>query len=226
MFLKSLSSCFAIGALACSLSAATLSEILSKMDQSAASFNSMSGNVRKLTHTHVIDDNSEESGTIMLKKAKPGLEVLVHFTKPDPRSITLQGKKAEMYYPKLKTVQEYNLAQHSDIVDQFMLVGFGTSGRELAANYDIKVAGEESVAGRPAVKLELTPKSAARREKLRQLDLWVADNGAYPVQQKFLQPSGDYTTFTYSDVKLNTQLAADALKLKLPPGVKRERPQR
>ena len=28
----------------------------------------------------------------------------------------------------------------------------------------------------------------------------------YPVQQKFIQPSGDYYLFTYRDVKVNPQL--------------------
>ena len=133
--------------------------------------------------------------------------------------------KAEIYYPKMKTVQEYNLSKYSALVDQFLLVGFGTSGKELSSNYDIKAVGEEPIAGVPATHLELTPKTEARREKLKTLDLWISEEG-YPVQQKFLQPSGDYTSFTYTNVKLNAPLAEDALKLKVPKGVKREFPQK
>lgn len=218
--------------LACTLapvlvSAATVEDVLAKMDQAASSFQSMTANVRKVQHTAVIDDNSEESGPMMLKKqGAKGLAMKIDFTKPDQRTVAFSGKKAEIYYPKLKTVQEYNLSRYSDIVDQFMLVGFGTSGRELSSAYNIKIAGEETVAGQKAVRLALTPKTAARREKLKQLDLWLADGGAYPVQQKFLQPSGDYTTFTYSDVKLNAAVTDANLKLALPKGVKREYPQR
>jgi outer membrane lipoprotein-sorting protein len=208
--------------------AATQNEILAKMDQSAGAFNSMSANLRKVQHTEVINDNSEESGTILLKREKGARDLtsLVNFTKPDNRTIALRDKKAEIYYPKMNTVQEYNLARYSDLVDQFMLVGFGTAGKELAANYDIKLVGEENVAGKAAVKLELTPKTAARRQQLKRFDLWVADGGAYPVQQRFVQPSGDYTMFTYSDVKLNAPVSDEALRLKLPKNVKREHPQR
>jgi outer membrane lipoprotein-sorting protein len=175
----------------------------------------------------VIDDNTEENGTILVRKTAPrAMQVLVNFTKPDERTVAFGGKKAEIYYPKLKTVQEYNLAQHTSLIDQFMLLGFGASGKELAANYDVKLAGDETAGGTKAVKLELTPKTAAAREKLRKVELWMADGGAYPVQQKFLQPSGDYTIFTYTDVKLNPALSAEALKLKLPKGVKRETPQK
>jgi len=196
------------------------------MDQSAASFVSMSANVRKLSHTQVIDDNSEESGSMLLKRQKPqGLQALITFTKPDPRTVAFSGTKAELYYPKLKTVQEYNLSKYSDILDQFLLVGFGTSGKDLAANYDIKLADEETVSGVSATRLDLTPKTEARKEKLKLLQLWITDGG-YPVQQKFLQPSGDFTVFTYGDVKLNPPLADDALKLKVPTGTNRETPQK
>ena len=209
------------------LSAATVQDVLSKMDQSASAFTSMSANLKKLTHTKVIDDTTEESGTILLRKTSPkNLQVMVSFTKPDERTVAFGGKKAEMFYPKLNTVQEYNLAGHGSLVEQFMLLGFGASGKDLAAAYEVKVAGEETVAGQKAVKLQLTPKAAAAREKLKHVELWMADGGAYPVQQKLLQPSGDYTIFTYSDVKINPALATDALKLKLPKGVKRETPQK
>jgi outer membrane lipoprotein-sorting protein len=207
--------------------AASVQDVLSRMDQSAAGFTSMSANLRSQTHTKVIDDTTEESGTIVLRKTGPkNMQVLVHFTKPDPRSVAFSGKKAEMFYPELNTVQEYNLSGHGSMVEQFMLLGFGATGRELAASYDVKLAGEEAVAGQKAAKLELTPKSAATREKLTKVELWIAEAGGYPVRQKFLRPSGDYTTFTYSEVKVNPPLSADALKLKLPKGVKRETPQK
>ena len=208
------------------LHAVTLSEVLAKMDESGPAFQSMSAGLRKLSHTAVINDTTEESGTIQLKRVKPReLQALIEFTKPDPKTVAFGRKKAEIFFPKLNTVQEYNLSRYSGLTDLFMLVGFGTSGKELASTWDAKLAGEETVGGKKAVKLELVPKLPAHRERIRKVELWLADGGAYPIQQKFIQPSGDYTTFAYSDVKINPALPAEALKLKLPKGVKRETPQ-
>src|ERR1044071_1118852 len=82
--------------------ALTTQEVLAKMDQSAASFSSMSANLRKVSHTEVINDNTEESGTIILKKTGPKqLAALIDFTKPDPRTVTFRAKKAEVFSPKL-----------------------------------------------------------------------------------------------------------------------------
>jgi outer membrane lipoprotein-sorting protein len=122
----------------------------------------------------------------------------------------------------LKTVQEIDLGKRTDLIDQFLLVGFGTSGQELQSNYTVKYVGEESIAGQKTHRLQLTP----RKEKVQAMELWIADSGGYPVQQKFVQPSGDYYLFTYQDVKLNPQLGDEAFKLKVPKGFKREFPQK
>ena len=156
-----------------------------------------------------------EEGQIALKKVGPrDIQVLINFEKPDPRMVSFRGRKAEIVYPKLKTVQEIDLGKRTDLIDQFLLVGFGTSGQELQSNYTVKYVGETSIAGQKAHHLQLTPK----RENIQAMELWIADIGGYPVQQKFVQASGDYHLFTYRDVKINPQLGDEAFKLKVPKG--------
>jgi outer membrane lipoprotein-sorting protein len=212
-----------------SVASAALSseEVLERMDQHSGKFTGLTADLTRLTYTKVIDDKANESGSMILKKLAPrDLQVLIDFLKPDPKTVAFRGRKAEVYFPKLKTVQEYDLGKQSGLVDQFLLVGFGTSGKELKANYAIKYIGEETVAGEKTQKLELTPNAPDLKEKLRKLELWMADSGTHPVQQKFLQPSGDYYLFTYTGVKLNPVLSDESLKLKLPKGVKREKVQK
>jgi outer membrane lipoprotein-sorting protein len=207
--------------------ATTSDDVLAKLDDNASKFSGMTANLTRLTYTKVIDDKTTEQGTIALKKQGPkDIQVLIDFTKPDPRTVAFRGRKAEIYYPKIKTVQEIDLGKRTDLMDQFMLVGFGTSGKELKANYSVKLAGEEAIAGQKAHRLQLTPLKTAAAAKLQPLELWISDAGGYPVQQKFVQPSGDYHLFTYQDVKLDPQLGDEALRLKLPKGVKREFPQK
>jgi outer membrane lipoprotein-sorting protein len=110
------------------------------------------------------------------------------------------------------------------MVDQFLLLGFGATGKEVASNYNVKHLGEETIDGQKTVHLELVPKSKKTLDNLRKVELWMAESGSYPVRQKFYQPSGDSTTVTYTDVKLNPALKDEALALKLPAGVKRVYP--
>ena len=207
------------------LAATTTEDVLAKLDAAAPKFTGMSADLQRLTYTKVLDEKTVESGKIALRRAGKDLQVLITLDKPDQKMVSFRGRKAEVYFPKLKTVQEWDLGRHGDLVDQFLLVGFG-SGKDLKASYSVKYTGDETVAGQRAHKLELLPQTAAVKNQLRRVDLWIAENGAYPVQQRFLQPSGDYYLVTYSDVKLNPALTDEALRLNLPKGVKRERPQK
>ncbi len=204
-----------------------LQQTLARMDQSSAAFRGMTSKIRRVSYTAVINENNIDSGTMFLKRARPrDLRMLVELTEPDPKSVAFQGRKLEIYFPKIKTVQEYDVGKNRSLLEQFLLLGFGSSGRELAANYALKALGSESVSGEKTTRLELTPKSAAVLEQLKKVELWISDSGGYPVQQKFYLPGGDYMLVTYSELKLNPEMADSAVKLKLPRGVKREFPQK
>jgi len=195
------------------------------MDRSAAAFKSMSANVRWVEHTAVINDDAVDTGTMKLKRSKRDIRALVEFIEPDQKSVSLHEKKLEIYYPKMQTVEEYDIGAHREVLDQFLLIGFGTSGKELAAAYNMSVLGSETVDGQNTTRLELVPKSPDVLKHLKKLEIWLAENG-YPVQQKFYLPGGDYKLVTYTNVKMNVPLSDSDLKLKVPKDVKRVYPQK
>ncbi len=210
-------------------SPATLDKVLAEMDAASRRIFSVKAHLTKASYTAVIDDTTIEKGTMWMAregKNKSRVRMRIEFTEPDSRSVAFAGDKAEIYYPKIKTVHEYDLGKHKALVEAFLLLGFGSSGKELAKDYQIRLEGEEAIEGVPAWKLELVPKSRKAREKIVRVELWVAKKGAYPVRQKFHAPSGDTTTITYTQVQLNPKLTDSDLNLNLPPGVKREYPQR
>lgn len=208
-------------------SAASASDVLARLDAAAPSFRGATARLRRQSYTAVIKDTTEESGTMALLKGKgKDLRMLIEFQKPDARTVAVAGRKAEIFYPKITTVQEYDLGKYGKLVDQFLLLGFGTPGKELTRSYSVTMTGEETIGGKKTTRLELTPKAADVRTQLAKVELWVPDGSAYPIQQKFHQPSGDYTLVTYSDVQVNPTLTASAVQLQLPAGTKREYPQR
>lgn len=202
---------------------ASLEEIMSRMDAASPKFTGMTADMSRTTYTKVLDEKTVESGTIRMRKQAKDLQVLINLTKPDAKVVAFRGRKAEMYLPKLNTVQEYDLGKQRSLVDQFLMAGFGTSGRELQTSYSPKLIGEEMVAGQKTYHLELTPLNSSVKEKLQKLDLWLNESAEYPIQQRFLQPSGDYYLVTFSGVKMTPVPSEDDLRLKLPSNVKREK---
>ncbi len=204
-----------------------LDRVLARMDKGASSFKAMSAKIRKVSHTAVVNENTVDTGTMKLKRAKPrDMRMLVDLTEPDQKAMAFQGQKLEMYFPKMRTVQEYDVGKNRELLEQFLLLGFGTSGKELAENYTLKVGGTETVGEQKTTRLELVPKSKEVLQHLKKAELWVSDETGYPAQQKFYLTGGDYALVTYTELKVNPQLSDSALKLNLPKGVKREFPQK
>ena len=211
---------------ACAPGADNLSAVFAKIDQAAAKFKSLTADIRRVTHTDVINEDTVDSGTIRLKRTRPReMRMLIDLVEPDPKSVLVQGKKAEVYYPRIKTVQEWDLGKNRDLLDQFFLAGFGTTSHELQEAYTVRLAGVETIAGQKTTHLELIPKSKEVLQHLKRFELWIADENGLPVQQRFV-PAGQSVLVTYTNLKVNADLPDSALKLQLPKGVKREFPQK
>lgn len=207
------------------LPATTLEEVLAIMDKAGPAFRDLSASLNRTDYTPVLKEAEESPGLIRMKRAGPGdVRLLVEFKEPNPRTIAFEKGTAEMYYPKMQSVDVYNLGKSRALVDQFLLLGFGSTGRDLKRSYSIRLLGEQQISGEATTRIELTPLDAVVLEQMKKAELWIAAGG-YPLQQKIYTSSTEYT-FTYSNVKLNTNLADSALKLQVPKGVKRVYPQK
>jgi len=107
-------------------------------DHAATSFQAMTAKVKYLTHTDVLDENSEESGTLTMRKAGAReAEGLIDLPDP-PSGRGLRKAPGPDLLSKINTVNVYDLGKHGEQLDQFLMTGFGTSGIELAHNFDVK----------------------------------------------------------------------------------------
>ena len=194
------------------------------MDKAASEFKTMTANVTNVTHTDVINEDDTETGTVAMKKLQAGeVQALIEFLTPDKRTISFEKRRVRIYQPKIKTVQEWDLGKYGEQLDQFFMIGFGTSGTSLAKDYAMTVLGTETLKGAEDVKtirLQLIPKAGEVREHVKQLELWIPEVGdPYPVREKISLTSGDFRLVTYSNLKSNVSLPPGALQLKLPAGV-------
>ena len=195
--------------------AETLDAVLGRRDQAAAQFQRMSADLKVLTHTDILDDNTTEIGTIKMQKDKSGTEALLDFTSSkDPRSIGFSNKTVQIYFPRLNLVQVYKVGKKAALLDQYLLLGFGTSGKALTNAYNVTLAGTEPIGSQQTSKLVLIPKEPAMKEQLTKIEVWLPGNSGYPVQQKFTYSSGNFRQVTYTNFQLNPPLGS--LKLSPP----------
>ncbi len=201
---------------------ATLDGVIRQLDSASKNFHGLSADVERTKVTVVVNDKSTESGTILVHDDK----MLLEMKPPDARTILRAGDKLYVYNPGLKRVEEYNLAQHRALVDQYLLLGFGTSGKELEKSYLITLLGEPTVDDKKTVELELTPKSQEAREQISKIQIWLDESSWLPIQQQFNETgSGDYFVIRYTKLVRNPDLSDAHFKPHWPKGTEIIKPQ-
>ena len=197
-----------------------LAQILSHMNQSAKHLSTLSADIEYTKVTVLVNDFSTESGRMYFRNAKAP-DILINFKKPSPKVILFKKDKAEIYQPKINQIQEFDLSKHSSLIQQFLLLGFGTESKELQKVYEVKYLKEEQLGGDTTALLELTPRDEKLAAQLSKIQLWISEESWLPVQQKFFEAGGDYSQARYSSVKVNRNLPSSTFRLHAPKDAKR-----
>ena len=213
--------------LAAGLAAAEpLSDVLARMDRAAAEFQSLSAGMKRVQFTAVLSESSEMDGAVRLRRGKGGTQGIVEFQQPEKRTVFINGKQVQIYYPKANTVEIYDTSKYTSNMDQILLLGFGTSAAELKKSYDIKDGGAQKIGGVDTTRIELTPRSDEMKKLIVKIELWIPEGQSNPLRAKFSEPSKNYELVDYSDIKVNPPLDESAFAWKLPAKVKKIYPQK
>ena len=201
----------------------TLENVLKQLDAHAADFQSLTADLERTKVTVVVNDKSTESGQIWVRRDG---KMRIELTQPDPRTILRDGDFFYLYNPKIHRVEEYNLGKKKSVIDQFLLLGFGTSGNSLKESYDISLQGEETLDNRKVLRLELLPKTDEVKKQLSKVELWLDESTWLPVQQQFYETgSGDYFIIHYRNINRNVRISDNQFKPHWPRGTTRVQPQ-
>jgi len=201
----------------------TLDNVLKQLDTQAATFHSLTADLERTKVTVVVNDKSTESGQISVRSDD---KMRIEVTQPDARTILRDGDNFYIYNPKIHRVEEYNLGKKKSVVDQFLLLGFGTSGSSLKESYTITLQGEETLDNHKVLRLELLPKTDEVRKQLSKIQLWLDESTWLPVQQQFFETgSGDYFIIHYRNINRNVRIPDNDFKPHWPHGTTKMQPQ-
>ncbi len=201
----------------------TLADILRQIDRGAQEFQSLTADVERTKVTVVVNDHSTESGQIRMRR---DAKMRIDLTTPDARTILRNGDRLYLYNPKIRRVEEYDLGRHRALLDQFVLLGFGTSADNLRKSYLITIEAEETLGTQKVVRMQLIPIDNDVRKEISRIDLWLDQATWIPAQQKFYEAgSGDYFVIRYTNVVRNVPIADARFRPNWPTGVTRIKPQ-
>jgi outer membrane lipoprotein-sorting protein len=212
----------------------SLADVLRNMDAAAATFKNAQGNITYTNVTVIVNDKEIERGQFFFerlpKKGGPDLKIRLNFTQkvnesgtpePSERTVVLKEDEGHIYYPKTKEVQDYSVDKNKrSMLDQFFLLGFGSSSHDLQSAYTVKFSGDAKLNGEDAVRLDLIPKSEAAARSIKTVQLFLSKKTWQPVEQIFTEPNGNYHQAEYDSLKLNATLPKGTFDLNLPGNVK------
>src|SRR5512146_889434 len=193
---------------------AELNAILTRMDQTAENFKTTQADFIWDQYAKVVDETDTQKGKLYFRRTKEGVEMAAHITEPTEKYVLFRDGKARVYQPSIDQETVYNTGKNKADFESFIVLGFGGRGHDLEKSFDVRSLGTEEAQGVKAAKLELVPKSQKVRNTFAQILLWIDPARGVSVQQKFLEPSGDYRLAKYSNIQINTKIPDSVFKLK------------
>ena len=218
---------FILGSIGTAISSAqgappTTDSVLAMMDKSAQDFRTLTADIEHIKYTDVVKDTSTETGKLLVRRDE---KMRIEFFKPDRRTILRIGDSLFVYTPKINRVEEYDLGKNREMVDQYVLLGFGTKSENVRKSYLVAVLGETELDHKKTVQIELTPKSDQMRKQIAKIQMWIDEASWLPIQQKFFESgSEDYLIFHYTNVMKNLKIGDNQFKQDWPKSAIRTKP--
>lgn len=226
-------SCFAI--LAASLvflaipgraQSADLEKVLSQMDAASQKFQSAQADFKWDQLTAVVQSHEITEGTIAFRRVGSSTEMITHVKtdngSPAPKEILYKNGELAYYQPTIKQQTIFSAGANRQQYESFLTLGFGGSGKDLAASWNIKYEGMEAIDGVQTAKLDLTPKQTGGNQPFAHITIWIDPARAVSLKQVFFQEGGDTRTALYTNIQMN-QVPAAAFAIKTAPGTQTNR---
>jgi outer membrane lipoprotein-sorting protein len=200
---------------------AELQKVLAAMDAASAKFQSAQADFVWDQYTAVVQSHDYQKGTIAFHRVGNATEMVAHIQtdndQPAEKDVLYKSGELDFYQPGLKQETIFNAGAN---IERYLTLGFGGSGKDLAAQWNIAYQGTETIDGVETAKLDLTPKQP--NNQFTHITVWIDPKRAISLKQQVFQESGDWRTATYSNIKLNS-VPSSAFALQLAPGTQKIR---
>jgi outer membrane lipoprotein-sorting protein len=198
-----------------------LEKVLAELDAAAARFQSAQADFAWDQYTAVVQNHDVQKGTIAFRRGSKSVAMIAHITtddnQPSPKDVLFRDGEVRLYQPLIKQETVLAAGANRQQYESYTTLGFGGSGRDLAAQWNIAYGGTEKIDGVETAKLDLTSKHPSPNAMFTHITIWIDAAHATSLRQQFFEPSGDVRTAVYTGIRLNNT-PDSAFDLKVPKG--------
>jgi outer membrane lipoprotein-sorting protein len=175
------------------------------MDAASAKFENAQADFVWDNYTKVVDDHEQQSGAIYFDRSGGQTQMAALVDKPDKKTVIYTGSKLYFYQPSIDQLTIFTAGVNRSQYESFLTLGFGGSGKDLKAAWEINDLGPETIDGVAAEKLDLRSQQAKDGAKIDHITIWVDPARAVSLKQVFYYTSGDTRTSTFTHIKYNAK---------------------
>jgi outer membrane lipoprotein-sorting protein len=190
-----------------------LASVLAKLDAAAKNFHTTTASFEFDTvQTDPIPDTDIQKGAVYYQRSGTTFQMAAHLEqrngRPAATTYILSGGVFRLSESgKESDAKSYNQATK---YESYLRLGFGASGADLQAKWDIKYLGKETIDGVATDKLELVAKDPNVRNLFAKVTIWLDTAHAVSLKQLFDEPDGTTRTCHYTKIEVNQPLPKGA----------------
>jgi outer membrane lipoprotein-sorting protein len=190
--------------------------VLRRLDAAAANFHSTSADFEfdSIT-TDPIPDKDVQKGTVYYERNGKAFQMAAHIEtengRPEPKIYGIFAGVVKLYEKLTNQVTTFSkLGQF----ESWFMLGFGASGKDLEAKWEITYLGPETLDGIKTEKLELVARDPAVKKNLPKVTVWMDTERGVSLKQVFDEGPGQKRVCVYFNIKVNQPLPKDAFTFK------------
>jgi outer membrane lipoprotein-sorting protein len=186
-----------------------LEKVLRQLDAASTRFTSAQADFKWDQYTSGLPSNlstDTQTGTIYFKHNGPTTQMAAQVRqlngKDNPKTVVYDGKLLRLYQPRIHQITQFDAGKNKTQYESFLTLGFGGSGKDLEASWDIKLIGMENIGGVQVAHLVLVSKQESVRNMFSRVEIWVDPTRGVSLKQVFTAGDDSRTAY-YSNIKTN-----------------------
>jgi outer membrane lipoprotein-sorting protein len=201
-----------------------LDRVLANMQQAASKIKTIYARLNQEKRNMQIGGKEVYRGEVFFGHfGKNNDKVRINYEIPRGQILVVSGDQITVYQDAIKqcivTTRKAAGARNEELA--FFSNPYSLTSAQLKARYNITLVGDQQVDGSAAAVLELTPKT---QSSVRRIKWWVDRTSWLPVKSEVVEQTGDLSTFTLSNLRLNGKLDGGLFSFRCPAGSKVVKP--
>jgi outer membrane lipoprotein-sorting protein len=191
-----------------------LQKALAQMDAASAHFKSAQADFQWDDFEAAVQQTDQQSGKIYFEKQHGETRMAAMLLSPLAKQLVYEKGVLQLYEPNIDHLTEFAAGKNAALYESFSTLGFGGKGSDLQANWTVSYQGHEKIDGVDTVKLDLLPKMDNVRNIYSHITLWIDAARDVSLKQQAFEPSGDYRTAHYTNIKLDQAIPESVFVVK------------